>query len=57
MNATTHGPPRHEGRPLTDDPAVEATALRGALFGLLIAIPFWLLMAAITLRVLDSGLP
>jgi hypothetical protein len=39
-------------RPLTDHPTVEATALRGLWFGLLIAIPFWLLMAALSVRVL-----
>jgi hypothetical protein len=34
-------------RALTDHPSIEATALRGLWFGLLIAIPFWLLMAAL----------
>ncbi len=55
MNGTRQGRPRQLRRPLTDDPTVEATALRGALIGLLIAIPFWLLMAALTLRVLNGG--
>ncbi len=55
MNATMQEAPAQVGRPLTDDPAVEATALRGAWFGLLIAIPFWLLMAALTMRVLNGG--
>jgi hypothetical protein len=39
-------------RPLTDHPTVEATALRGLWFGLLIALPFWLLMAAFAVRLL-----
>jgi hypothetical protein len=38
-------------RALTDDPTIEASALRGLWFGLLIAIPFWLLMAALVLMV------
>jgi hypothetical protein len=33
-------------RPLTDHPSIEATAMRGLWFGLLIAVPIWLLMAA-----------
>lgn len=39
-------------RPLTDEPRIEASVLRGVWFGLLIAIPFWLLMAALSVRVL-----
>ncbi|MCU0262380.1 MAG: hypothetical protein MUF09_01735 [Candidatus Nanopelagicales bacterium] len=42
---------RQPTRPLTDDPNNEATAIRGLWFGLLISIPFWLLMAALALLV------
>jgi hypothetical protein len=38
-------------RPLTDDPTDEATAIRGLWFGLLISIPFWLVMVALALLV------
>ncbi|HYN57280.1 MAG TPA: hypothetical protein VES03_08800 [Motilibacterales bacterium] len=51
MNVTQEAPPL-AGRPLTDDPAIEAMALRGLWFGLLIALPFWLLMAALSVRVI-----
>jgi hypothetical protein len=47
VNVTQEAPLRGR-RPLTDHPTIEATALRGVWFGLLIAIPFWLLMAALS---------
>jgi hypothetical protein len=39
--------PPQSVRPFTDHPTIEAKALRGMWFGLLIAVPFWLLMAAL----------
>ena len=50
MNVTQA--PRHAVRPLTDHPTIEANALRGLWFGLLIALPFWLLMAMLSVRVI-----
>lgn len=38
--------------PLTDHPTVEARTMRGLWFGLLIAVPFWILMAALALALL-----
>ena len=38
--------------PLTDDPTVEAKTLRGVWFGLLLAAPLWLLIAALVVAVL-----
>lgn len=49
MNATRKAPQFPAARPLTDEPAREAASVRGVLIALLIAVPFWLLMAALTL--------
>ena len=52
LEATRHTTVTQEGsplaaRPLTDDPTIEGRSLRGMWFGLLIAIPFWLLIGAL----------
>ena len=51
VNATKTAPPPQAARPLTDDPTREAQSVRGLLIALLIAVPFWLLIAALTLAV------
>lgn len=51
MNATTTARPPQASRPLTDDPTLEAQSVRGLMVALLIAVPFWLLIAALTLAV------
>jgi hypothetical protein len=51
MNATTTARPPQAARPLTDDPTLEAQSVRGLMVALLIAVPFWLLIAALTLAV------
>ena len=49
MIATKVAFPTQAARPLTDDPMIEAQPVRGLLFGLLIAVLFWLLMAGLAL--------
>jgi hypothetical protein len=51
VNATTTARPPQAARPLTDDPSLEAQSVRGLIVALLIAVPFWLLIAALTLAV------
>ena len=46
MSATKVAPPQ-TARAFTEDPTIEARALRGVWFGLLFSVPFWLLIAAL----------
>lgn len=46
MIATQEAPPL-AASPLTDHPAIEARALRGLVFAVLVALPFWLVVAAL----------
>ena len=51
MNTTTLTP-HQSTRPLTDDLTIETMPIRGLLVGLLIAMPFWLLLAGLTAWIL-----
>ena len=47
MRATKVVPPQVRAR--ADDPIIEAMAVRGLLFGLLMVAPFWFLIAVLAL--------
>lgn len=51
MIVAQEAPPREVG-PLTGHPAIQARALRGLLFAVLVALPFWLVVAALAARML-----
>ena len=51
MIVAQEAPPREVG-PLTGHPTIQARALRGLLFAVLVALPFWLVVAALAARML-----
>jgi len=54
VNATKVASPPAMSRPPTRTATDEGLTLRGLYFGLLLAIPFWLLIAVMTLAVLSG---